>query len=188
MSCARSHSPHCHGRSFCPRTRLQCPVIHKQPTRSQFIPREGEMPLPQTSPGTWITGLALRGKSTCLTLATRPDRLNFSDAVTFQLSGMDKGRKMLEMPVMIRAQVPVARGIYPIEERMYEAWRRYGRSLLEMVLKIGTKLLHNLGSEAAVIDCMALSLGGTKAGFGRGGHGERHGGPGHGGIVMGWTS
>ena len=124
-----------------------------------------------------------------MTLASLPDRLNFSDAVTFQLSGMDKGRKMLEMPVMIRAQVPVARGIfYPIEERMYEARRRYGRSLEEMVLKIGTKLLHNLGSQAAVIDCMALSLRGTKAGFGRGGHGERHGGPGHGGIVMAWTS
>ena len=77
---------------------------------------------------------------------------------------MDKGRKMLEMPVMIRAQVPLARGIYPIEERMYEARRRYGRSSLEMVLKIGTKLLHNLGSEAAVIDCMALYPGSTKAG------------------------
>ena len=85
-----------------------------------------------------------------------PDRLNFSDALTFQLSGMDKGRKMLEMLVMIGAQVPVARGIDPIEERMYEAWRRYGRSF-KMVLKIGTKLLHNLGSQAAVIDCMALS-------------------------------
>ena len=69
---------------------------------------------------------------------------------------MDKGRKMLEMLVMIGAQVPVARGIDPIEERMYEAWRRYGRSF-KMVLKIGTKLLHNLGSQAAVIDCMALS-------------------------------
>ena len=68
---------------------------------------------------------------------------------------------------------------------MYEARARYGRSF-GMVLKIGTKLLHNLGSQAAVIDCMALSL--TKAGFGRGGHGERHGGPGHGGIVMAWTS
>ena len=76
---------------------------------------------------------------------------------------MDKGRKMLEMPVMIRAQVPLARGIYPIEERMYEARRRYGRSSLEMVLKIGTKLLHNLGSQAAVIGCMALSRPGHKS-------------------------
>ena len=40
---------------------------------------------------------------------------------------------------------------------MYEARARYGRSF-GMVLKIGTKLLHNLGSQAAVIDCMALSL------------------------------
>ena len=146
------------------------------------------MPVPETSLETRITGLALIKGKEHLTLAPLlPDRLNFSDALTFQLSGMDKGRKMLEMLVMIGAQVPVARGIDPIEERMYEAWRRYGRSF-KMVLKIGTKLLHNLGSQAAVIDCMALSLQGTKAGFGRGGHGERHGGPGHGGIVMAWTS
>ena len=46
---------------------------------------------------------------------------------------------------------------------MYEARRRYGRSLEEMVLKIGTKLLHNLGSQAAVIGCMALSRPGHKS-------------------------
>ena len=94
--------------------------------------------MPETSPETWITGLALIKGKEHLTLAPLlPDRLNFSDALTFQLSGMDKGRKMLEMLVMIGAQVPVARGIDPIEERMYEAWRRYGRSF-EMVLKIGS--------------------------------------------------
>ena len=60
VSCAPSHSPHCHGQAFCPRTRLQCPVI-QQPTRSQFIP-EREMPLPETSPETRITGLALLGE------------------------------------------------------------------------------------------------------------------------------
>ena len=75
---------------------------------------------------------------------------------------------------------------------MYEAWRRYGRSL-EMVLKIGGPNFYITWDPSQLSSTVWLSLvRGTKGGFGRGGHGERHGGAwwdslkgmGHGGIVM----
>ena len=59
---------------------------------------------------------------------------------------------------------------------MYEAWRRYGRSL-EMVLKIGGgPNFYITWDPIQLSSTVWLSLvRGTKAGFGRGGHGERHG-------------
>ena len=81
-------------------------------TRSQFIPRgRCRCPRPQIVPRDQITGLALNGEKEKLTLeATRPDRLDFGKSLP--PAGMDKSRKMLEMPVMIWAQVPLARGVY----------------------------------------------------------------------------
>ena len=84
VSCAPSHSPHCHGQAFCPRTRLQCQLRYtgsphlcdtlvwytgSPSTRSQFIPRgRCRCPRPQIVPRDQITGLALNGEKEKLTL------------------------------------------------------------------------------------------------------------------------
>ena len=60
--CAPSHSPHCHGRSFCPTghtpTMPACDTNAAQ-TRSQFIPRCPRRPRRPGSRGLALTGRAL---------------------------------------------------------------------------------------------------------------------------------